>query len=527
MTRSIDTNRIIIFDTTLRDGEQSPGASMTIEEKSKVAMALEAMHVDIIEAGFPAASKGDFDAVQTIARQSKTSTICALARANDNDIQIAADALGLAVKKRIHTFISTSPLHMKYKLRMTPECVYDAIKHSVAYARNKTDDVEWSPEDATRSEHAFLYKCIEAAIAAGATTINIPDTVGYATPDEFARLIKNIKENVSNSDKAVISCHCHNDLGLAVSNALAAIGAGARQIECTMNGIGERAGNAALEEIVMAVKTRNDRLPYQTAIDTTQLTKLSHLVSTVTGFPVQPNKAIVGRNAFSHEAGIHQDGMLKHSNTYEIMTPESVGRHESVIVLGKHSGRHAFSKKLQELGYEQLNDKQLENAFQRFKALADYKKNLFEEDIIALIDEEVIRRQQTRQLVSLHAEWQDDHRWCVAVVIKDGKHHKKGRAVSNGIIDALFLAINHVIAHEATLQLYQVKAITGGTDAQAEVTVRLQENGYEVVGQSAHADTVQASARAYIHALNKLHYHQKRHNQKEKNQNNHAIIAGI
>ncbi|MBC6444030.1 MAG: 2-isopropylmalate synthase [Alphaproteobacteria bacterium GM202ARS2] len=495
---------IVIFDTTLRDGEQSPGASMTLEEKHKVALLLEAMHVDIIEAGFPAASKGDFQAVKRIAQSVKNSTVCGLARAHDSDIRAAGEALAAAKRKRIHTFISTSPLHMKYKLRMTPEDVYDAVIHSVTLARNLTDDVEWSPEDATRSEHDFLCRCIEAAIKAGATTINIPDTVGYSTPSEFSALIRMIRENVRGADKAVFSCHCHNDLGLAVANSLAAVDAGARQIECTINGIGERAGNAALEEVVMACVTRNDTLPYRTAIDTTYLTRASHLVSTVTGFSVQPNKAIVGQNAFSHEAGIHQDGMLKHSNTYEIMTPESVGRHQSVIVLGKHSGRHAFVNKLHELGFDAITPAHIEEAFKRFKDLADYKKDIFEEDILALVDETVTRRQQQRQLLSLHIQYQDDKGYTVRVAIKDNEQEKSAQATSQGVIDGLFKAIHTLIPHQASLQLYQVKAISGGTDAQAEVTVRLQQDGVEVVGQSAHTDTVHASARAYIHALNKL-----------------------
>ena len=380
-------NRIVIFDTTLRDGEQSPGASMNLSEKLRIAQVLEAMGVDIIEAGFPIASDGDFEAVHEIAKTVKNSTVCGLARASRMDIERCAEALRPAASGRIHTFISTSPLHMQYKLRMQPEDVLAAITESVTMARGHTGDVEWSAEDGSRTEHDFLCRSVETAIAAGARTINIPDTVGYAVPDEFAGLIGMLFKRVPNIDKAIISVHCHNDLGLAVANSLAAVGAGARQVECTINGLGERAGNAAMEEIVMALRTRQDRLPFTCGVRSEDITKASRLVSATTGFKVQPNKAIVGANAFAHEAGIHQDGVLKHAGTYEIMTPESVGLSKSTLVLGKHSGRHAFKEKLKDLGYG-LGDNAIQDAFKRFKDLADKKKKIFDEDIIALVDEE-------------------------------------------------------------------------------------------------------------------------------------------
>ena len=379
--------KIIVFDTTLRDGEQSAGASMSVEDKLLIAKNLDLMKVDVIEAGFPYASDGDFEAVSKISKICKHSTVCGLARANNNDIDSAGKALKQAKKNRIHTFISTSDLHMKYKLKMDRDEVINAIKKSIKRAAKYTSDIEWSPEDASRTDLDFLYKSVEVAISTGATTINIPDTVGYAIPSEFGELIKKIKNNVINIDKAIISVHCHNDLGLAVSNSLSAIIGGARQVECTINGIGERAGNAALEEIVMCLKTRKDSLPYYSDVDTKKITNVSHLVSTITGFSVQPNKAIVGKNAFAHESGIHQDGMLKHSNTYEIMTPESVGLSSSELVLGKHSGRHAFKVKLNELGYE-FSENKINLLFKKFKELADKKKQVFEEDLLALADEQ-------------------------------------------------------------------------------------------------------------------------------------------
>ena len=503
MSTTADTNRVIIFDTTLRDGEQSPGCSMNLEEKLRVAAMLERMGVDVIEAGFAIASRGDFQAINEIAKAITGSIVCSLARSSRKDIDRAAEALVPAARKRIHTFISTSPLHMKYKLQMEPEAVFDAVIDSVSYARNLCDDVEWSCEDGSRTEHDFLCRTVEAAIKAGAGTINIPDTVGYALPDEFAALIRMLFERVPNIDQAVISVHCHNDLGLAVANSLAAVGAGARQIECTINGIGERAGNAALEEIVMALRTRRDSLPFATGVVSEEITRASRLLATVTGFNVQPNKAIVGANAFAHEAGIHQDGMLKHAGTYEIMTPESVGLVKSTLVMGKHSGRHAFRRKLDELGIE-IGDNAIEVAFQRFKDLADKKKDVFDEDIAALVEDEVARGSERLRFVSLQVVCGSTGPQRATLTLEiDGEEHAT-TAEGNGPVDATFNAITELFNHRATLELYQVHAVTGGTDAQAEVTVRLAENGRSVTGQGADTDTLVASARAYIHALNRL-----------------------
>ena len=403
MNTDTDPNRVIIFDTTLRDGEQSPGASMNLEEKLRIAKVLEEMGVDVIEAGFPIASNGDFEAVREIAKVVTGSIVCGLSRATRGDIERAAEAIKPARRGRIHTFISTSPLHMKHKLQMEPDDVHAAVIDSVGYARRFTDDVEWSCEDGSRTEHDFLCRCVEAAIDAGAGTINIPDTVGYAVPDEFAAIIEMLFNRVPNIDKAIISVHCHNDLGLAVANSLAAVRMGARQVECTINGLGERAGNAAMEEIVMALKTRPDRGPYFTTIKSESIMRASRLVSAVTGFVVQPNKAIVGANAFAHESGIHQDGMLKHAGTYEIMTPELVGLTKSKLVLGKHSGRHAFREKLREMGYD-LGDNALTDVFNRFKTLADAKKEVFDEDLMALVDDAVLRVNDRVKLVSLAVE---------------------------------------------------------------------------------------------------------------------------
>jgi 2-isopropylmalate synthase len=498
-----DSNRVIIFDTTLRDGEQSPGCSMNIEEKLRMANVLEEMGVDVIEAGFPAASDGDFEAVQAIARTSKKAVIAGLARAIRRDIERAGEAIKPAERRRIHTFVSTSPIHMKYNINKTPAEVLQMVTDSVTLARNFTDDVEWSGMDATRSEHDFLCTCVEAAIRAGATTINIPDTVGYAVPQEFGDLIRMLRNRVPNIDKAVISVHCHNDLGLAVANALAGIEAGARQAECTINGIGERAGNAALEEIVMAMRVRKDIVPYTNAIDTTMITRASRLLSTITGFNVQPNKAIVGANAFAHESGIHQDGMLKHSGSYEIMSPESVGLNRSNMVMGKHSGRHAFKTKLKELGYE-LGDNALEDAFARFKTLADRKKDVFDEDIVALVDDETGRDHEHLRFVSLQVvAGSKGPQTAELEVMVDGAL-RTVKSEGSGPVDACFNAIGQVFPHQAKLTLYQVHAITSGTDAQAEVTVRLEENGRTVNGQGADTDTLVASVRAYLHALNKL-----------------------
>jgi 2-isopropylmalate synthase len=498
-----DKNRVIIFDTTLRDGEQSPGASMNLEEKLQIAALLEEMGVDVIEAGFPIASNGDFEAVNEIAKRVKTSIVAGLARAGQKDIERAAEALKPAARPRIHTFISTSPLHMKYKLRMEPDAVHQAVVDSVTHARRFTDDVEWSCEDGSRTEHDFMCRCVESAIRAGARTINVPDTVGYTVPDEYAALIGMLLNRVPNIDKAILSVHCHNDLGLAVANSLAAVSAGARQIECTVNGLGERAGNAAMEEIVMALRTRNDVMPFHTGIDTTMITRASKLVSAITGFAVQPNKAIVGANAFAHESGIHQDGMLKNAQTYEIMTPESVGLNKSNIVMGKHSGRNAFRTKLKELGFE-LGDNALNDAFNRFKDLADKKKTVFDEDIVALVDDEMTRANDHIRFVSLQVACGSKGPQTAALELTVDGAPLSVTCTGNGPVDAAFNAIRALFPHEAVLQLYQVHAVTEGTDAQAKVTVRLEESGKTVNGQSADSDTIVASVKAYIHALNKL-----------------------
>ena len=498
-----DKNRVIVFDTTLRDGEQSPGASMNLEEKIKIALLLEEMGIDVIEAGFPIASNGDFEAVREVAKLVKNSSVCGLARAGRMDIDRAWEALQHAKRPRIHTFISTSPLHMKFKLQMEPEQVHQAVIDSVSHARNLCEDVEWSCEDGSRTERDFLCRTIESAIKAGARTINIPDTVGYAIPEEFAGLIRMVFERVPNIDKAVVSVHCHNDLGLAVANSLAAIGAGARQVECTVNGLGERAGNASMEEIVMALKTRHDFMPYSTGVKTEYITRASHLVSTITGFAVQPNKAIVGANAFAHESGIHQDGMLKHAGTYEIMTPESVGLNRSKLVMGKHSGRHAFKMKLKELGFE-LGDNAVNDAFRRFKDLADRKKDVYDEDLVALVDDAVLRGNDRIKFVSLQVIAGSKGPQTAELELEIDGVTRHAKTTGNGPVDATFNAIKAMVPHAARLQLYQVHAVTAGTDAQAEVTVRLEENGKTVNGQGADPDTLVASARAYIHALNKL-----------------------
>jgi 2-isopropylmalate synthase len=504
MSAQRSSNHVVIFDTTLRDGEQSPGASMNLDEKLRIAQLLEEMGVDIIEAGFPIASEGDFKAVHGIAQVVTESVVCGLARATRLDIERAAEAIKPARRGRIHTFISTSPLHMKHKLQMEPEQVYQAVIDSVKYARRFTDDVEWSCEDGSRTEHDFMCRCVEAAIASGATTINIPDTVGYAMPDEFGALIAMLFNRVPNIDKAIISVHCHNDLGLAVANSLAAVKAGARQVECTVNGLGERAGNAALEEIVMALKTRQNTMPYSTSVVTEHITKASRLVSTITGFVVQPNKAVVGANAFAHESGIHQDGMLKNAQTYEIMTPESVGLSKSNLVLGKHSGRHAFREKLKELGYD-LGDNAIQIAFKRFKDLADVKKEVFDDDLMALVDDEVVRTNDRLRLISMEILCGTVHRPPKANLEMeiDGVRHACS-GTGDGPVDAAFNCVKQLFPHRARLQLYQVQAVTHGTDAQAEVTVRLAEEGKTVNGQGADTDTMVASVKAYLNALNKL-----------------------
>ena len=498
-----EKDRVIIFDTTLRDGEQCPGATMTHEEKLEVAALLDEMGVDVIEAGFPIASDGDFAAVNEIAKRTKNAVVCGLARAAFKDIDRCAEAIGPAERRRIHTFLSTSPVHMKYKLQKEPHEVYEMVISQVSRARSHTDDVEWSSEDGTRTEHDFLCRCVEGAIKAGATTINIPDTVGYSVPEEYFALIKMVRERVPNSDLARFSVHCHDDLGMAVANSLAGVKAGARQIECTINGIGERAGNASLEEVVMAMRVRNDVLPYWTDINAKMLTRASKLVAAVTSFPVQYNKAIVGRNAFAHESGIHQDGMLKHTQTYEIMVPEDVGVKQTSLVMGKHSGRHAFVHKLDELGYH-LAGNQLEDAFVRFKALADRKKHVYDEDIEALVDEEIATAQDHIKLVSLSviAGTRGPQRATMKVDI-DGKP-AIAECDGNGPVDATFNCIKAMVPHDAVLELYQVHAVTEGTDAQAEVSVRLSENGRTVTAKGADPDTLVASAKAYLAALNKL-----------------------
>jgi 2-isopropylmalate synthase len=503
MTESKQPDRIAIFDTTLRDGEQSPGASMTLEEKLRIAEVLDELGVDYIEAGFPIASNGDFEAVRAVAQSLQNAIVCGLARAHDSDIDRAAEALQAARRKRIHTFISTSPLHMQYKLKMEPEDVHAAVISSVTRARNYTDDVEWSPEDGSRTEHDFLCRCVESAIDAGATTINIPDTVGYAVPEEFGALITMLMNRVPNIDKAVISVHCHNDLGLAVANSLAAVSAGARQIECTINGLGERAGNAALEEVIMGLKTRKDLLPFETGVDTTQIMRASRLVSAVTGFVVQPNKAIVGANAFAHESGIHQHGMLQHAQTYEIMRPEDVGLTKSKLVMGKHSGRHAFREKLKDFGID-IADEALDDAFRRFKDLADKKKEIFDEDILALVDDTVTRSNDRIQVVSLKIACGTEGPQTAELALSVDGDTRTTTATGDGPVDATFRAIRELFPHEVQLQLYQVHGVTGGTDAQAEVTVRLEEQGRTVNGLGADTDTMVASARAYVNALNKL-----------------------
>ncbi len=503
MSQTINGQQVKIFDTTLRDGEQSPGASMTLEEKLQVADVLEAMGVDVIEAGFPIASNGDFEAVNEIAKRATSSTICGLCRASEKDIARAAEALEPAESKRIHTFLSTSPVHMKHKLQMEPEAVLQAVIDSVTYARKYTDDVEWSAEDATRTEHDFLVRCVEAAIKAGATTINLPDTVGYSVPEEYKAMMEMVINRVPNMDKAILSTHCHNDLGLAVANSIAGVIGGARQIECTINGLGERAGNAALEEIVMTFRTRGDAVPYDTAIDATKITRASKLVSTITGFPVQYNKAIVGKNAFAHESGIHQDGMLKNAETYEIMTPESVGLHESSLVMGKHSGRHAFRDKLQELGYD-LGDNAIQDAFRRFKDLADKKKEIFDEDIIALVDDEVFRGHDGIQVVALKVVAGTEGPQEAELTLQIDGENKTAKEQGDGPVDAVFKCIKTLCGDTQRLKLYQVHAVTEGTDAQAEVSVHLDEDGRSVVGRGADTDTLVASARAYVNALNKL-----------------------
>ena len=501
------SDKLFIFDTTLRDGEQSPGASMTREEKIRIARSLERMGVDIIEAGFPIASIGDFESVQAVANTVKDSTVCGLARALDKDIDRAGEALKGANAARIHTFIATSPIHMELKLRMNPDQVVEQAVHAVKRARQYTDDVEFSAEDAGRSDIDFLCRIFEAVIAAGATTLNVPDTVGYNLPQQFGETIRQLREKMPNADKAVFSVHCHNDLGLAVANSLAAVSSGARQVECTINGLGERAGNASLEEVVMAVKTRKDFFDCNVEhIDTTQIVPTSRLVSGITGFAVQPNKAIVGANAFAHESGIHQDGVLKHRETYEIMRAEDVGWSANRMVLGKHSGRNAFKTRLAELGIEFDAEEVLNDAFSRFKELADKKHEIYDEDLQALVTESDLESSVNEhiKLVSLRvcSETGETPEACITLSVNG--EEKRLCASGGGPVDASLKAIESVIQSGTELQLYSVNNITSGTDSQGEVTVRLEKAGRIVNGQGADTDIVIASAKAYINALNKI-----------------------
>lgn len=502
---STPVDRVLIFDTTLRDGEQSPGASMTHEDKCEIAALLDEMGVDVIEAGFPIASEGDFAAVKAIAALVKSASVCGLARAAKKDILRAWEALEGAKNPRIHTFLSTSPLHMKHKLNLEPEQVLEKIHESVSYARSLCDNVQWSPEDGTRTERDFLAKAVRIALQAGATTINIPDTVGYTIPGESAKIIRQLREDVPEIDQAIIATHCHNDLGMAVANSLAAVSAGARQIECTINGIGERAGNAALEEAVMALRVRRDVLPYESGVNPVYLARASRLVANAAGFPVQYNKAIVGKNAFAHESGIHQDGMLKHAGTYEIMTPETVGVTKTSLVLGKHSGRHALKERLKELGYE-LGDNALQEAFVRFKALGDAKREVFDEDLIALVDDAAAADGEDARvkLVDLFVESRMGQRAKSRVALEIDGVRQEAEGEGDGPVDAAYKAIKALVKHQGRLQLFQVTSVTGGTDAQAEVSVRLEEGGHMVASQAADTDTVVAAAKAYVNALNKL-----------------------
>jgi len=503
MTDTPKQDSVIIFDTTLRDGEQSPGATMTHDEKLEIASLLDEMGVDVIEAGFPIASEGDFKAVSEIAKNSVNSVICGLSRAKTGDIDRAWEAVKFAAQPRIHTFIGTSPLHRQIpNLSMDEMAV--VIHDSVTHARNLCDNIQWSPMDATRTEDDYLCRVVEIAIKAGATTINIPDTVGYTAPAESADLIRMLLERVPGADEIIFATHCHNDLGMATANSLAAVNAGARQIECTINGLGERAGNTALEEVVMAIKVRNDIMPYRTRIDTTKIMNLSRMVATVSGFSVQYNKAIVGKNAFAHESGIHQDGMLKNPENFEIMRPEDVGLKETNLVMGKHSGRAALRAKLSDLGYD-LADNQLKDVFVRFKALADRKKEIFEEDLLALMRDSSSDAQHDHiQLKELRVVCGTEGPQTADMVLEiDGVEHSIS-ASGDGPVDASFNAIKQLFTHKARLQLYQVHAVTEGTDAQATVSVRMEEDGKIAMGQSADTDTVVASAKAYINALNKL-----------------------
>ncbi len=513
-----DNERVIIFDTTLRDGEQSPGASMNVEEKLRVAGQLAKLGVDVIEAGFAASSDGDFEAVSRIAHEVEGPVVCSLARAIANDVDTAWKALEGAPKPRIHTFISTSDLHLKYQFKMTREEALKRAVEMVSLAKSYVDDVEFSPMDASRTEPAYLYEVVEAVIKAGARTVNIPDTVGYALPSEFGALIKGLKDNVPNINDVVISVHCHNDLGLAVANSLAAVMNGARQVECTINGIGERAGNASLEEIVMILKTRNDLTGLDTGVNTEQIYPSSRLIIGITGMNVQANKAIVGDNAFAHESGIHQDGLLKEKTTYEIMRPETVGISKSTLVLGKHSGRAAFRDKLKKLGYDSFfddidnkEDEKFNASFERFKRLADKKKEVFDEDIEAIVQDEVLRIEvpDRFKLVRLDVKSGSDTQPCATVVMEIEGKEVRSESQGSGPVDAAFKAIAELTGTKSKLLRYAVNAITGGTDAQGEVTVRVQDGDNVALGQGAHTDIIVASAKAYINALNRIEHRNK------------------
>jgi len=498
-------DRVLIFDTTLRDGEQSPGFSMNVGEKLRIAEQLRKLRVDVIEAGFPIASKGDFEAVKAVAKTIKGPQIAGLARTENADIDRAWEAVKFSERPRIHTFIATSDIHLRYKLKKSREEVLKDVVRAVKRARRYTDNVEFSAEDATRSDTEYLIKVASAAIEAGATTINIPDTVGYTTPNEYYKLIKTIREEVRGIDDVIISVHCHDDLGLSTSNSLTAVLAGARQVECTVNGIGERAGNTALEEVVMSLKTRRDIFGIDTNIAADQIYPTSRLLTQITGIMVQPNKAIVGGNAFAHEAGIHQDGVLKKKITYEIMTPESIGIPSNILVLGKHSGRHAFRERLKALGYDLASD-QIEVAFHAFKALADKKKEVFDEDIEAIIADEVIEIPEKYSLVSLNVVSGSEAIPTATVQLKRDGQLLRDAGFGDGPVDATYKTIAKMVGTKSKLLKYSVQAITGGTEAQGEVTVSLEEDGRSVVGRGAHTDIIMASAKAYINALNKLEH---------------------
>ncbi len=497
-----DTNRVVIFDTTLRDGEQSPGATMSHAEKLEIAQMLDEMGVDIIEAGFPIASEGDFAAVSEIAKQAQNAVICGLARAQFPDIDRCWEAVKHAKRPRIHTFIGTSPLHRAIP-NLDMDQMAERIEQTVTHARNLCDNVQWSPMDATRTEHDYLCRVVEIAIKSGATTINIPDTVGYTAPRESADLIRMLIERVPGADEVVFSTHCHNDLGMATANSLAAVEGGARQIECTINGLGERAGNTALEEVVMAMRVRNDLMPYRTGIDTTKIMGLSRRVSQVSGFLVQPNKAVVGKNAFLHESGIHQDGVLKNVETFEIMRPADIGLNEANIAMGKHSGRAALRAKLKDLGFE-VGDNQLKDVFVRFKSLADRKKEVFDEDLVALMQDSAANTGEDHlQVRHLRVICGSDGQSADLTMSVDGED-RTVHATGDGPVDACFNAVKEIFPHHARLQLYQVHAVTEGTDAQATVSVRMEEDGRIVTGQAADTDTILASVKAYVGALNHL-----------------------